>query len=810
MKVYRDCYNGVPPLDPIAYFGIYNGSGALVSNPAIPIGPDTLIPISANNPCLIVPPNICVEEGTYTFNAILPPTPGGYTIAYQRCCRNATIVNLLNPDDQGITIMTTIPDTSLAICNSCPFYNNYPPTVICVNYPLVFDHSATDPDGDSLVYSLCAPFVGADPYNPQPTIPSAPPYSNVTYISPYTATDPMSTLPPMSIDPVTGLLEVTPDAIGQYVVGVCVSEYRDGQLLGVHMRDFQFNVTQCTLPPVAALPSVINGCDGLSFSFPNYSTGGMGYHWDFGVPGLTDDTSNLESPSYVYVDTGVYTVTLIVNPGTICSDTASMEVYVYPTFDGNVVAPDGCIGEPIQFLDSTTTTYGNIAWWAWSFANLGYAVVQNPIFSFDTTGTFIVQLIVGNTMGCVDTVSLSIVIHEKPFAYAAPDTLICYLDTVQLSANGIGDYLWLPNYNINDNTAQNPLVSPDMTTQYILEVTNQWGCIDKDSLVISVINSVDVTAGNDTVICPLGQAQLHAYGGVNYIWNPPAGLSDPNIADPIASPASSTKYTVKINFGSCTDSASVYVGVKPLPAIAAGPDETICIGDSVLIWDCCGTSYLWDHGNTLTDPLSSSPVAFPSFTTTYHVTSEDTGSCPVTMIDSVTVFVIIPNPLVTIADTVIYLGTSAQLYSIGGQNYQWLPPDFLDNTTIYNPLSTPTQTIKYYVTATSQDGCKLIDSVTVTVEEDPLVVCPNAFTPNSDGTNDYFHPLVFGLFESEIFDVFNRWGQLVYTTDDVTKGWDGKHNGRESEIGVYVYYLKGKSMTTGKKYFLKGNVTLLR
>jgi gliding motility-associated-like protein len=363
---------------------------------------------------------------------------------------------------------------------------------------------------------------------------------------------------------------------------------------------------------------------------------------------------------------------------------------------------------------------------------------------------------------------------------------------------------------LSSNTAQNPFASPDVTTQYILQVTSAWGCIDKDTILISVVDSVDVIASGDTVICPFGQAQLHASGGVNYIWNPPSGLSDPNAPDPLASPLGSTTYTVTINFGSCADSATVFVGVKPLPNIAAGPDQTICIGDSTLIFDCCGTNYLWDHGNTLTDPYSASPIAFPSFTTTYHVSALDTGSCPITMIDSVTVFVIIPNPLITTPDTTIYLGTSAQLYSIGGQSYQWWPSDFLDNTVIYNPFSTPTHSIKYYVSATTIDGCKLSDSVAITVEEDPLVVCPNAFTPNTDGTNDYFQPLVFGLFQTEIFDVFNRWGQLVYTTNDITKGWDGKHNGKESEIGVYVYYLKGRSLTTGKQYFLKGNVTLLR
>ncbi len=191
LKVYRDCFNGIPPLDNPAYIGIFNASGVLVGNPVVSLSADSLLPVTANNPCLVVPPNICVEEGTYTFTAFLPPVPGGYTIAYQRCCRNITLLNIFDPSNTGITIQQTIPDTALAICNSSPYYNNYPPTVICVDYPLVFDHSATDPDGDSLVYSLCAPYTGADALNPQPLQPTAPPYTTVVYVFPYSASDPL-------------------------------------------------------------------------------------------------------------------------------------------------------------------------------------------------------------------------------------------------------------------------------------------------------------------------------------------------------------------------------------------------------------------------------------------------------------------------------------------------------------------------------------------------------------------------------------------------------------------------------------------
>src|SRR6185503_2641262 len=103
----------------------------------------------------------------------------------------------------------------------------------------------------------------------------------------------------------------------------------------------------------------------------------------------------------------------------------------------------------------------------------------------------------------------------------------------------------------------------------------------------------------------------------------------------------------------------------------------------------------------------------------------------------------------------------------------------------------------------------LSDSLTITVEIDPLMIFfPNTFTPNRDGINDYFLPWVFGDFQTEIFEVFNRWGQLMYKSNDIVPGWDGKFKGENSAIATYVYFLKGKSLTTGKPFFKKGNLIL--
>lgn len=820
LKVYRDCYNGQAGYDNPTYIFIYdNTTNLLYTTLSINFPGSNQLPNNTGNPCLIVPPNICVEEAIFTKNVTLPPTTGGYRMIYQRCCRNNTIVNIFDPANTGATYEATIPGSALATCNNSPYFVNFPPTLICINTPFVFDHSAIDPDGDSLVYELCYPYDGATSFNPQPT-PGSPPvnYNNVVFIPPYSYDNPMGGAPPMAIDPSTGELTVTPTAIGQYVVGVCVSEYRNGDLLSIHRRDFQFNVTNCNNASASInggsntvnSPALFNSCDGFTFYFPNNSNNATSYHWDFGVPGLTNDTSNLEVPTYTFPDTGVYIVTLIANPGSPCGDTAYGIVYVYPVLQGQFMFPNGCVIDSLQFTDQTTSGVGNINYWYWNFGNLGNSFDQNPTFAFDTLGTYYVQLIVGTDLGCLDTAFGYITIHEKPEATAFPDTIICSLDSIQLIGSGIGNYLWSPAYGLNNDTLQTPMASPNADTHYTLTVTNQWGCIDTAGIQVNVYDSVIAFAGNDTTICPGATVQLNGSGGVYFYWTPSAGLSDFEIPDPVAQPGASVTYVMTTYIGSCIDSDSIQIFVKPDPLIVAGPDETICIGDSVLLMACCGTAYQWDPAGTLEDPSAAETYAHPFYTTAYHLQATDSNSCPVVVYDTVVITVLNPAPLITNPDTVIYLGTSAQLYAYGAASYSWSPVNYLSDPFIFNPVATPPETTTYTVDAVTSGGCKLTTSFKVSVIDDPLVVFPNAFTPNGDGINDVFLPVVLGLFESESFKIFNRWGEMVFSATDFHAGWDGTYQGKDEAIGTYVYLLSGKSLSSGKTYFLKGNVVLLR
>src|SRR5690606_12810518 len=151
-----------------------------------------------------------------------------------------------------------------------------------------------------------------------------PPHQPVPYIPPYTAQVPITGVPHMSIDPVTGILSGTPTNTGRFVITICVDEWRDGEVINTLRRDLQFVITNCSkavyahIRELKDLPNTyVVECRSYTVNFRNLSAGGFSYFWDFGVGGAT---STDFQPTFTYPDTGTYKVTLIVNPGTTCED----------------------------------------------------------------------------------------------------------------------------------------------------------------------------------------------------------------------------------------------------------------------------------------------------------------------------------------------------------------------------------------------------------------------------------------------------------------------------------------------------------
>ena len=271
LKMYRDCFLGQAPFDnPIVLFVFDGNTGGRVTTINIPIPAQTPQIVPANwDSCVATPYTICVQEGVYETTTVLPPRPGGYDLAWARCCRNSAITNLSNPLGEGATFLAHIPDSALAQCNSMPVFNQVPPIFLCANQPFNFNHSATDIDGDSLVYALVNPYTGVDffnngaannlqnPANPPPVVNLAnlmgpPPYRNVTFQTGYSFPDPFGS-GNFVIDPQTGFLTVTPMQTGIFVLAISVFEYRNGVLLSENRRDFQIHVLSCLpqgLPPI--------------------------------------------------------------------------------------------------------------------------------------------------------------------------------------------------------------------------------------------------------------------------------------------------------------------------------------------------------------------------------------------------------------------------------------------------------------------------------------------------------------------------------------------------------------------------------
>ncbi len=347
LTIYRDC-NCIDcaEFDDPANITIFDGAGNYVENLSLFSPNITNIPPETDGLCLESLPDVCVEEGVYIGTAVLPPIAGGYQVVYQRCCRNNTIANIVDPGGTGSTYVANIPETE--ICdNSSPTFNNFPPIVICVNSPLVFDHAASDLDGDELVYEICEPSLGASTTTPAPVIASSPPYAPVTWLPPYTAEDPLGGTPAIAIDSETGELTAFPDMAGQFVVGVCVSEYRDGVLLSTNTRDFQFNVADCQVVLAQTEANVEDDtvCEGQDVVLTGEIFGGDEFSWS--PEDNLDDPTSL-TPTVVGISETTSFVLSVVNNLTGCADEDTITIFVA----SDVVAD---AGEDVSFCSSSST-----------------------------------------------------------------------------------------------------------------------------------------------------------------------------------------------------------------------------------------------------------------------------------------------------------------------------------------------------------------------------------------------------------------------------------------------------------------------
>ncbi|RFC55841.1 PKD domain-containing protein [Brumimicrobium aurantiacum] len=495
IKVYRDCNSNGAGFDIPLYLGVFEkGTNNRISTEAVPFTGSINLPVEFSNPCVTPPDDICVQGAEYTHVITLPPNQNGYIVTYERCCRGPGIINLMNPDSEGLTLLAEIPGTASGItCNSSPSFDNYPPLLLCNNDDLIFDHSATDPDGDILVYELCTPYHGGSNANPAPNPPNYPPPNYVVWENGFNETIPFGVNGPITIDPNTGLMVASPDLVGKFVVGVCVSEYRNGNLISTTKRDFLFTVFNCDISAAAEivpqdeLPSFNSFCDGLTINFENNSYGGTNYLWDFGVPTDPNATSTQFEPSYTFPSEGTYQVTLYMNPGWPCSDSSVQDFNVYESLNVNFEPPeDQCIdGNSFDFEGEGD--YGNGASFLWEFGPNANPEIDSTEdvsgVTFNAPGVYPINYTVTwNT--CEESFEDSITVHVQPIVdFDFESGLFCAPAEVQFLDESVTtspmEYTWT----FGDG-ASSILANPIHTYEHAgvydvsLEIITLDGCID--------------------------------------------------------------------------------------------------------------------------------------------------------------------------------------------------------------------------------------------------------------------------------------------------------------------------------------------
>jgi len=360
--------------------------------------------------------------------------------------------------------------------------------------------------------------------------------------------------------------------------------------------------------------------------------------------------------------------------------------------------------------------------------------------------------------------------------------------------------------------------------------------VTEGSVIQKISNTINVCGGNGIVrqyaqqpvtrfmYCPSPELPFI------YIWQPGTFLSDSNAQNPTAYIPRSIDYAVySIGRNGCRLRDSLHITV-PVHNLGLGPQDTFaCLNQPVYLHASGGDAYQWfemQGGNfssaagSLSCTDCADPVALPGNTTTYAVIysnnihqsnpandNYETG-CPDTLYTIVNIHPL-PPVISTNRDTTIAYGKSLQLIATGASNFTWTPVGSLDDPHSPAPIATPKETTNYIVSGMDANGCVSRDTVKVVVDYRHNLLIPSGFTPNGDGRNDVFKVINANFQRLMEFRVFNRWGQEIFTTTDISDGWDGKWKGTEQPVGNYQYLIR-VAYPDGNVETYKGDISLIR
>lgn len=587
---------------------------------------------------------------------------------------------------------------------------------------------------------------------------------------------------------------------------------------GTFKIKFEFNYPKSVINLNAS-----SGCAPLTVHFTNSSISYDSYLWDFGN---NDTTSSVLNPVKTFTAAGTYTVDLLVKNNSCFNgfDTARTVITVYETpVAAFAFTYDSCANN-VTFQNNSTLSNGTLTY-TWTLGNGQSSNAQQPgTFSYPA-GTYTPSLIITSNNGCKDTAQQVVNFTLVPYA-SSPDSAFCNGGSVQMSASGGLSYTWTPATGLSNPNIANPVASPTTSTVYTVAITQQDAsahtCVFylADSITIfpkvtANFNWIKNNCGNTLNFTDSSYTVVN-----NWSWNYGDGNID-SVKNPVHTYANPGTYTVTLlanNQYGCPDSIKKVITLSGFNPISVSANQYLCNGDSVQLHATGGISYQWSPAGSLSNPNIADPIASPTTTTQYTLTVTQVNgvdTCISTLHTTINVPAYSYSVLAAYAtpDT-IYVGQSSQLgtYTNGG-SIVWSPDYNISDIHSTSPVVTPEHTTTYTVMYTDPHGCSFpVAGVTIYVIakdcNDGTVFVPNTFTPNSDGMNDIMYARSNLVLDVD-FNIYDRWGQLVFHTDDITKGWDGIFNGKPCNPDVFGYYIKYKC-NNGKESFKKGNITLIR
>ncbi len=526
--------------------------------------------------------------------------------------------------------------------------------------------------------------------------------------------------------------------------------------------------------------------------------------------------------------TTLYTAT-IAEPGTPCIAVDSILIWVdsLPA-DLSIMPQDTmiCNGE-LVILESPTYDpiyYPNITHqWTPNSGLQSPDTLFNLVVQPGETTTYVRETING-ACSSIDT-AMVIVAPTTEITITPSNPSICPGESVDLVATSpdidqITEIAWMPEDGTMSCTdCLDPTVTPSSTTTYMIEGEFE-GCPVNSQVTVTVIPSPTVSFPNNNIICPGESITLNQNpnAGFTYVWT----STDPNFGTstdsaPTVSPTEDATYFVTVNNQGCTADFEYTVIAANADITVSPAQATICPGEEVeLTATTTGTAgtISWSGGNGTGETITVSPNGMTSYTATltYGDNCTVSATSTISVLPIVDVDIILTAPM-SPSDS-IYQGEVFSLQAItnpdvnSSASFEWT---YNGNPIGGNGPTLTTQSLfpdnTFTVTVTTENGCEFFDEFYQPAIP-PVYQLPNAFTPDGDGLNDVFKVVYLGLIEVETFMVFNRWGQLVYESNDIDQGWDGTHNDKPAISDVYVYLIKLK--TPGETIELKGDVTLIR